>query len=40
MTDPATVKIDGEAAKAWLSKGAQPTDTVRRLLKTSGILEG
>ena len=40
MTEPATIKIDGEAAKKWLSQGAQPTDTVRRLLKTSGVLEG
>ncbi len=40
MTEPATVKIDAEAAKKWLADGAQPTDTVRRLLKTSGVLEG
>ena len=40
MTNPATIKIDGEAVKKWLSEGAQPTDTVRRLLKASGVLEG
>lgn len=40
MTEPATIKIDSEAAKKWLSQGAQPTDTVRRLLKSSGVLEG
>ncbi|HPJ02223.1 MAG TPA: 30S ribosomal protein S16 [Candidatus Limiplasma sp.] len=40
MTEPATVKIDAEAAKKWLADGAQPTDTVRRLLKSSGVLEG
>ena len=40
MTTPATIKIDGEAAKKWLSQGAQPTETVRTLLKKSGILEG
>jgi len=40
MTSPATIKIDGDAAKEWLSKGAQPTDTVRTLLKKSGVLEG
>lgn len=40
MTTPATIQIDGEAAKSWLSKGAQPTDTVRTLLKKSGVLEG
>ena len=35
--EPAVVKIDEEAAKAWLGKGAQPTDTVARLLKNAGI---
>ena len=40
MTDPATIKIDAEAAKKWLGNGAQPTDTARVLLKKSGILEG
>ena len=40
MTEPATIKIDEEAAKKWLGCGAQPTDTVRTLLKKSGILEG
>lgn len=40
MTEPATIKIDAEAAKKWLANGAQPTDTVRTLLKKSGILEG
>ncbi len=40
MTEPATVKIDGESAKKWIQNGAQPTDTVRVLLKKSGIIEG
>ena len=40
MTEPATIEIDAEAAKKWLANGAQPTDTVRTLLKKSGILEG
>ena len=40
MTEPATIKIDAEAAKKWLGNGAQPTETVRTLLKKSGILEG
>ena len=40
MTEPATIKIDAETAKKWLANGAQPTDTVRTLLKKSGILEG
>ena len=35
--EPCVVKIDEEAAKDWLSKGAQPTDTVARLLKNAGI---
>lgn len=38
MTDPASVKIDGDKAKQWLANGAQPTDTVRALLKKSGII--
>ena len=40
MTEPATIKIDGEAAKKWLGNGAQPTDIARVLLKKSGIIEG
>ena len=35
--EPCVVKIDEEAAKDWLSKGAQPPDTVTRLLKNAGI---
>ena len=38
-TEPATVKIDAEAAKKWIGNGAQPTDTVRDLLKKQGVLE-
>ena len=34
----APVQIDGEKAVYWLSKGAQPTDTVRSILKKNGIL--
>ena len=40
MTEPATVKIDAEKAQKWIKNGAQPTDTVRTLLKKSGIIEG
>lgn len=36
-TEPSTVKIDGEKAKAWIANGAQPTDTVKRLMKENGI---
>ncbi len=39
LTDPAQINIDAEAAKKWLANGAQPTDTVRALLKKSGITE-
>jgi len=38
-TEPETVVIDKEKALYWLGKGAQPTDTVARLLTKSGILE-
>lgn len=37
LTDPATVTVDAEAAKKWLANGAQPTDTVKSLLKKNGI---
>ncbi len=36
--DPSVVKVDAEKAKKWISNGAQPTDTVRALLKKSGVL--
>ncbi len=36
--DPPVLKIDGEKAKKWISTGAQPTDTVKALLKKQGIL--
>jgi small subunit ribosomal protein S16 len=39
MTEPADVKIDAEKAKKWIGNGAQPTDTVRDLLKKSGVLD-
>lgn len=38
--NPADVKVDNDAAKKWLAVGAQPTDTVRSLLKKSGAIEG
>ncbi len=38
LTDPAEIKIDGERAKQWIKNGAQPTDTVRMLLKKAEIL--
>ena len=39
MTNPAEIKIDAEAAKKWLANGAQPTETVKSLLKKSGIVD-
>ena len=39
ITEPAEIKIDAEKAKKWLDNGAQPSDTVRKLLKKSGIIE-
>ena len=38
LKDPAEIKVDEEKAKQWISNGAQPTDTVRAILKKSGIL--
>ena len=37
LTEPATVTVDAEAAKKWIANGAQPTDTVKALLKKNGI---
>jgi small subunit ribosomal protein S16 len=37
-TDPIELHIDEAKAKDWMSKGAQPSDTVRRLFKRAGIL--
>ena len=37
--EPAVLKVDVEAAAKWLSTGAQPTDTVRALLKKAGALQ-
>lgn len=35
---PADVRLDAEKAKKWIANGAQPTDTVRALLKKNGVL--
>jgi small subunit ribosomal protein S16 len=35
MVDPAEIKVDKEKVQLWLDRGAQPTDTVRSLLKQS-----
>ncbi len=39
LKDPAVINIDAEKAQKWIGNGAQPTDTVRSLLKKSGIIE-
>ena len=36
--EPSVVKIVGDKAKEWMANGAQPTDTVKALLKKEGIL--
>lgn len=36
QTDPSTIVLDEEKINDWIAKGAQPTDSVKRLLKTSG----
>ena len=39
LTNPVDIKIDAEKAKKWLGNGAQPTETVKALLKKSGIVD-
>ena len=39
LTTPADVKIDADKAKKWIANGAQPTDTVKALLKKSGAID-
>ncbi|MBE6665218.1 MAG: 30S ribosomal protein S16 [Ruminococcaceae bacterium] len=39
LTNPVDIKIDSEKAKKWISNGAQPTETVKSLLKKAGITE-
>ena len=39
LKNPPEIKIDAENAKAWIAKGAQPTDTVRSILKKSGAID-
>ena len=36
--EPSVLKVDEEKAKSWIAKGAQPTDTVKALLKKNGTL--
>ncbi len=39
MTNPSEIKLDAEKINKWLATGAQPTDSVKSLLKRSGISE-
>ncbi|MBR2479418.1 MAG: 30S ribosomal protein S16 [Clostridia bacterium] len=39
MTNPAEIKIDADKAKTWIANGAQPTETVKALLKKNGIVD-
>ncbi len=38
LTEPSEVKVDAERALAWIKNGAQPTDTVKNLLKKAGVI--
>ena len=38
QAEPSAITVDEEKAKAWIDKGAQPTDQVRNLLKIQGVL--
>ena len=38
VATPTEVKVDAEKAKQWISNGAQPTDTVKAILKKEGVL--
>ncbi len=37
QTNPSTISIDEDKVRGWLARGAQPTDQVRKLLRTQGI---
>lgn len=39
MTNPAEIGLDAEKAKKWISNGAQPTETVKSILKKNGVIE-
>ena len=38
LTNPATITVDAEKAQTWIKNGAQPTDTVKALLKKANVL--
>lgn len=39
LQNPAAISFDVEEAKKWIANGAQPTDTVKKLLKIAGVTE-
>ena len=39
ISEPVEVKIDADKAKTWIKNGAQPTETVKALLKKNGIID-
>ena len=39
ISNPVEIKIDADKAKAWIQNGAQPTETVKALLKKNGIVD-
>ena len=39
LKTPSEFKVDGEAVKKWIANGAQPTDTVKALLKKNGYID-
>ena len=38
LTEPSEIKVDAERAQAWIKYGAEPTDTVKNLLKKAGVI--
>jgi small subunit ribosomal protein S16 len=40
QTSPSTIKLDEERIRDWIAKGAQPTNQVRKLMRTQGIEAG
>ena len=39
LKDPVEIKVDGEKVKSWIANGAQPTESVKTLLKRASVLE-
>jgi small subunit ribosomal protein S16 len=39
LKDPSEIKVDGEKVKSWIANGAQPTESVKALLKRAGVGE-